>query len=149
MQSQTNTFEDNLYLTRSLTSDDNVPLPNASMVVPKGISMWNVCKPVGDQTTQMAWTINPSIPVKTPHTEATKQTSVVLLVYQVHRLEQIKGAKNDLNKYKSLNSYRDAANQRLTFMQTIGNVMDMLLNMASRYTKITHNHNIMIIDHQE
>ena len=67
------TFEDNLYLSRTLTSQGWIPLPDADMVVPKAISVWDVSKPVGDQTTQMAWSANPPIPICTPHTYSNKK----------------------------------------------------------------------------
>ena len=95
------------------------PLVPLKHIIPLVCAYWNGGKPAGDIVTQMEWENNFLLPVITPQTLCIKKTSLYHPLYQIHCMLQLVSAKEDLGKYSSIKSYREAANKRRSFWDTI------------------------------
>ena len=118
-------------LFRETMTGSSLPLPSCQQLIPSHCSHWNAIKFASDQVTQMMWKAMPILPIQTIDTTAVRKTSVLLPAYNIHRLLQITGANTNLNVYRTIKHYRDAANQRTSFYHSLDTIEDMLLIMMN------------------
>jgi hypothetical protein len=100
-----------------------LPLPPIARIIPFVISSWNAFKGGSDTLTKLIWNADYDPPTNDIQAHAVARL-LLLTMTVVHRLRHLATAKADLNFYRSLKHYRNAANQRSSFHKT-------LLSMAS------------------
>jgi hypothetical protein len=95
-----------------------LPLPPIARIVPMVISMWNSFKGGSDSLTKLIWNADYDPPTDDIQAHAVARL-LLLGVTVIHRLRHMATSKSDLNKYRSLRHYRNAANKRSTFHKTL------------------------------
>ena len=97
-----------------------LPLPPCRRIIPAIYAYWNSVKGGSDTTTKLMDDCLIQIPKCHMNTETVAVSRLVMLVYVLnHRLSQINSAKDDLDVYKSLFNWRQAASRRSTFHSTL------------------------------
>jgi hypothetical protein len=94
------------------------PLPRVARIVPGNVSSWNSLKPGVDTCTKHIDSCQEQISDRTENNVAVAR---ILMYYAivVHKYKQMLTAKDDLDSYPTLHHYRDAANHRTSFKQSI------------------------------
>ena len=100
------------------------PLPPCRRIIPIQHSWWNITKGPSDTTTKLLDNCEENLGVRTPQTIATaRMLGIAGVVF--HRCNQIIGSKES-SFYKSLDSYRKAANTRAPFWQSLVTICEHL-----------------------
>jgi hypothetical protein len=95
-----------------------LPLPPIARIIPFAISMWNAFKGGSDTLTKLIWNADYDPPTDDIQAHAVARL-LLLSVTVIHRLRHMATAKADLNFYRSLRHYRNAANKRASFHKTL------------------------------
>ena len=97
------------------------PFPSMLRLIPGIYAFWNAVKGGSDTTTKlMDDSSNLRVPKCHLNTETAANARLLMLnLTLIHRLNQTFTAKEDINKYDSLYSYRHAANQRVSFHSSL------------------------------
>ena len=101
------------------------PLPPMDRFLPNLNAGWNLSKHPSDTLTKLFDECEESIGVRSPQTIAVSRFLAVLLT-AFHRLNQITNANNDLDRYKILNNFCNAANNRAFFKTSLSQIADFL-----------------------
>ena len=97
-----------------------LPLPPCKRIIPAIYAYWNSVKGGSDTTTKLMDDCLIQIPKCHMNTETVAVSRLVMLVYVLnHRLSQINSGKDNLDFYKSLFHWRQAASRRSTFHSTL------------------------------
>ena len=125
-------FHTNYLLWRSLNVDVDsrairFPLPPIDGFIPCQNAEWNLSKGPSDTLTKLFDDCEEAITVRTPQTVAVARFISVLFT-AFHRSLQIVDSKEDLAKYKTLENFRRAANNRTSFKSSILQLAKFLWN---------------------
>jgi hypothetical protein len=93
-----------------------LPLPPIARVIPYSLAMWNSFKGGSDTLTKLIWNADYNPP--TNHIQAHAVARLLLIACTVvHRLNHMATSNDNLDAYRSLRHYRNAANQRVSFFE--------------------------------
>jgi hypothetical protein len=93
-----------------------LPLPPIARIVPYNIAVWNSFKGGSDTLTKLIWRADYNPPTNDIQAHAVARL-LLLASTVVHRLQHMATANQNLNVYRSLRHYRNAANQRNSFYE--------------------------------
>jgi len=104
----------------------DLPIPPCARIIPVHHAVWNPGKHVSDTKTKMIDSLDYDVPsnARTGQSEATARM-LLYDVCQIHSLLQVLSTKS-LNNYSSLQSCRQAANQRRSFKDTMIDCIEIL-----------------------
>ena len=124
------TFERNYYCWKELmmSKSSPLPLPSCKRIIPAQHSMWNLNKGGSDTMTKLMWKCKHEPPIINPQTKAIRQMFSLMMTC-IHRCIQVYSSKHPDN-YKSLQAYRKAANERISFTATMFHLHRKFLNLA-------------------
>lgn len=94
------------------------PLPPVKQVLPFLLALWNASKGGSDTISKLIWLCDYDPPNQ--HIQAHAIARLLLLTFtQIHRMNHLATAKTDLMFHSTLLSFRQAANKRSSFHQTL------------------------------
>ena len=105
------------------------PLPQIIRIIPLIFAIWNAIKGGSDSITKMLWHCAYSTPTDDNQSNATGRLLMLHFVLLL-KMWQLSTAKEDLNKYDSLEQYRNAANKRSTFQGTLMATVEEMIKQA-------------------
>lgn len=103
------------------------PLPPIDRFLPCQNAEWNLSKGPSDTLTKLFDDCEECITIRTPQTVAVARLMLVLSS-AFHRCIQVVSSKNDTTTYRSLDSFRRAANSRASFKSSLSQLCDFLWN---------------------
>jgi len=108
-----------------------LPIPHLERIIPYPVSRWNAMKGGSDTLTKILWHNMYDPPCNTPQGHAVARM-ILLGNAIIHRLNQLFTAKADLDSgYPSLKHFRNAANKRSSFHNTLLSVVHVIKNKSS------------------
>ena len=111
-----------------MSKSSPLPLPPCKRIIPAQHSMWNLNKGGSDTMTKLMWKCKHEPPIINPQTRAIRQMFSIMMT-RIHRCIQVYSSKHPDN-YKSLQAYRKAANERISFTKTMFHLHQKFLNLA-------------------
>ena len=107
------------------TTSIKFPLPPMDRFLPCQNAEWNLSKHPSDTLTKLFDECKKHITIRAPQTVAVARFLSVLAT-AFHQCYQVISSKEDLERYKTLESFRRAANQRATFKTSLRQLSDFL-----------------------
>jgi hypothetical protein len=101
-----------------MNPSQKLPLPSLERIIPAIHSYWNGVKSGSDTTTKLM--DKRSLIPPTNNLESKACARLIMLAFVTfHRILQIRTSRTDLGSIKSLEKFRHAANERMTFQDTL------------------------------